>query len=251
MTLWRRIRYIWVRAGLVMLVAMPAAMFVMFRAQGLPVDTFATSAELRVTESEMYVRFQPATAGNAAVALIPGCPADPYAYGPLARALAQRGVLSVIVKVPYRCAPLASHQAMLRQRVSGVLDSCPKCAWTLAGHSRGARHALEVASALPAGRIASLVLIASTHPREESYAALGMPVLKILASEDGVAPLADALENRTLLPPTARWEVIDGANHAQFGYYGHQFWDRKATITREQQQEHAVGLILSALPATK
>jgi pimeloyl-ACP methyl ester carboxylesterase len=247
MTAWQRIHYIWVRAGLLMLVAMPVAMFVMFRAQGLPPDTFASSAELRVTESEMYVRFQPAAAQSAAVALIPGCPADPYAYGPLARALAQRGVLSVIVKVPYRCAPLGSHQAALRQRVSGVLDSCPDCAWTIAGHSRGARHALEVASAMPPGRIASLVLIASTHPREESYATLGMPVLKILASEDGVAPLAAALDNRALLPPTARWEVIDGANHAQFGHYGYQLWDRAATITREQQQEHAVGLILSAV----
>ena len=34
-----------------------------------------------------------------------------------------------------------------------------------------------MAEALPQGRIASLVLIGSTHPREESYAALSMPVL--------------------------------------------------------------------------
>ena len=251
MTLLQRIRYIWVRAGLLMLVAMPIAMFVMFRAQGLPPDTFASTPELSVTESEMYVRFQPATTKNVAVALIPGCPADPHAYGPLARAMAQQGVLSVIVKVPYRCAPWTSHQATLRQRVSGVLDSCPKCAWTIAGHSRGARHALEVARALPQGRIASLVLIASTHPRVESYATLGIPVLKILASEDGVAPVADAMANRALLPPSARWEVIDGANHAQFGHYGHQLWDRTATITREMQQEHAVSLIMSSVPVKK
>jgi pimeloyl-ACP methyl ester carboxylesterase len=251
MTVLQWIRYVWVRVGVLLLIAMPAAMYVMFRAQGLPRDTFATTEHLLVTESEMYVRFQPVAEKHVALALIPGCPADPHAYGPLARSIALQGVLSVIVKVPYRCAPLASHQAELRQRLSGVLDSCPKCAWTLAGHSRGARHALEAARGLPAGRVASLVLIASTHPREESYASLGLPVLKILASEDGVAPLAQALEHRALLPPSARWEIIKGANHAQFGHYGYQLWDRAATITREEQQQHAVGLIMSAFHVKK
>jgi pimeloyl-ACP methyl ester carboxylesterase len=250
MTLLQRIRYVWVRVGLAVLIASPFVLYVMFRAQGLPPDTFATTPDLRVTESEMYVRFQPMASSNVAVAFIPGCPADPHAYGPLVRALALEGVLSVIVKVPYRCAPLAPHREALRQRLGGVLDSCPDCAWTLAGHSLGARHALEAARGL-SGRISSLVLIASTHPREESYATLGIPVLKILASEDGVAPLAAALEHRALLPATARWEVIKGANHAQFGHYGYQLWDRPATITREEQQRHAVGLIMSALHVKK
>jgi pimeloyl-ACP methyl ester carboxylesterase len=183
--------------------------------------------------------------------LIPGCPADPHAYGPLARAVALKGVVSVIVKVPYRCAPLPSQQMALRQRVSGVIDSCPDCRWTLAGHSRGARHALEVATALSPGRVSSLVLIASTHPRENSYVGLRIPVLKILASRDGVAPLDEALQHRALLPATARWEVIDGANHAQFGHYGYQLWDKPATISREQQQETAVELILSAMHLMK
>jgi pimeloyl-ACP methyl ester carboxylesterase len=251
MTILQRIRYLWVRAGLIVLVVSPLAMYLMFRAQGLPPDTFATSADLQVTESEMYVRFQPSAKSTVGLIIIPGCPADPHAYAPLARAVALHDVLSTIVKVPYRCAPWPPHQVLLRQRILGIIDSCHECAWTLAGHSRGARHALEVARALPKGRIASLVLLGSTHPREESYASLELPILKILASQDGVAPPADALAHRELLPQSARWEVIDGGNHAQFGYYGYQLWDRPATIAREQQQAAAVTMILSMLHVKK
>jgi pimeloyl-ACP methyl ester carboxylesterase len=247
MTVLRWVRYLWVRAGVLVLIASPAVMYVMFRAQGLPPETFATTASLRVTESDYYVRFAPAQAGTAAWMLLPGCPADPHAYAPLARAVAEQGVLSVIVKVPYRCAPWPQHQAALRQRVLGIIDSCVDCAWTLAGHSRGARHALELTRSLPAGRVASIVLMGSTHPREESYASLGIPVLKILASEDGVAPPDDALAHRDLLPASARWEVIDGGNHAQFGYYGYQLWDHPAKISREQQHQQVAALLLGAL----
>jgi hypothetical protein len=154
MTLLQRVRYIWVRLGVVALLASPVAMYLMFRAQDLPPDTFVTTPELQVTESAMYVRFEPAKSTSAGLMILPGCPADPHAYAPLARAVAQQGVLAVIVKVPYRCAPFASHQAELRQRIASVIDSCYECAWTLAGHSRGARHALEQASALPQGRVA-------------------------------------------------------------------------------------------------
>ena len=72
-------------------------------------------------------------------------------------------------------------------------------------------------------------------------------MLKILASEDGVAPPDEAMKHRNLLPSTARWEVIEGANHAQFGHYGYQLWDGPATISREQQQETAVALIMSTV----
>jgi pimeloyl-ACP methyl ester carboxylesterase len=251
MTLLQRIRYVWVRAGIVVLLASPVAMFLMFRAQNLPSDTFATTDSLRVTESDTYVRFQPASATRVAWMLIPGCPADPHAYAPLARAVALQGVLSVIVKVPYRCAPWPPHQAQLRQRVNGVIDTCFDCSWTLAGHSRGARHALEIASSLPAGRISSLVLIGSTHPRDTNYATLGIPVMKILGSDDGVAPVEEALSHRALLPSTTRWEVIDGANHAQFGHYGYQLWDHMARITREEQQKRVAELVVSSMADKK
>lgn len=74
-----------------------------------------------------------------------------------------------------------------------------------------------------------------------------LPVLKIYGSEDGVADEADILANRGNLPATAEVVRIAGANHAQFGYYGFQFGDNRATISRAEQQaktlQHIVGFI--------
>ena len=249
MTWLQRLHYVWVRAGLVVLVVSPLAMFLLFRAQGLPVDTFTTTADIRVTETSEYIEFEPRGRDTqfGQVMLLPGCPADPRAYAPLARGVAARGVRSVIVTVPYRCAPWPQHQAELRRRVLSLMEKCVQCQWALAGHSRGVRHVLELVRLLPNHRrneIASLVLMASTHPRDEDYSDLPMRVLKILGSEDGVAPADDALGNRRLLPPTTRWEIIEGGNHAQFAYYAFQLFDGRATISRDEQHRRVVELIV-------
>jgi hypothetical protein len=102
----QHIRYIWVRAGVVVLVGSPLAMYLMFRAQRLPADTFTTTPDIAVTETGAVIQFAPrGDLGRVGQwMLLPGCPADPRAYAPLARGVAARGFLSVIVKVPYRCA---------------------------------------------------------------------------------------------------------------------------------------------------
>lgn len=245
MTILQRIHYVWVRAGLFVFVASPFVAFLMFRPWNLPPQTLVSTSATRVSDSEIAVRFEPGDRQTAAgVLLLPGCPVDPYAYTPLARMLADAGTLAVVVKVPYRCAPSPTHEAELQQRVAALTESCTDCRWTLAGHSRGAAHALRLVSALPA-RIRGLVLIGSTHPREVSYAHLTIPVMKIVATNDGVAPLDASLANRPLLPASVRWEVIDGGNHSQFGYYSFQLFDHRATITREAQHEQTAALITS------
>ncbi len=248
MTFLQRVHYIWVRAGIVLLIASPIVMYLIFRAQGMPPDTFMTTPDVRVMESDAQIRFEPASsAPRAGWLLLPGCPADPRAYAPLARAVAQRGFLSVIVKVPYRCAPWPPHAAELRARVRAALDSCRDCQWALAGHSRGVRHALEIVRTRPAGEIESLILMASTHPREDDYSDLRMPVTKILGSEDGVAPLDASLANRRLLPAGTRFEVIDGGNHSQFAYYGFQLFDGRAGISRAEQHLRVAELVASLM----
>jgi len=44
-------------------------------------------------------------------------------------------------------------------------------------------------------------------------------------------------KNKPKLPPATTFAKIEGANHSQFGYYGFQLGDHKATISREQQQD--------------
>ncbi len=250
-SIWQRVRYVWVRLGLIALVAMPVAMFFAFRARGLPAGTLVDDQSIEVEEREGYLRFTAREGGSVErLMLLPGCPVEPKAYAPLARALAARGLTTTIIKIPYRCAPLAPHVATLQTRVVEAQSHCPECRWTLVGHSRGATHALDLVAATPQ-RFARLVLMGTTHPRDRDFSRLTLPVMKIVATNDGVASLADSERNRGLLPPTVRWETVQGANHAQFGYYGRQLFDGGAAISREEQHDRVVGLLMSFISDKK
>jgi hypothetical protein len=51
--------------------------------------------------------------------------------------------------------------------------------------------------------------------------------------------------SRPLLPDDSTWVSINSGNHAQFGWYGNQFGDNPAAISRTDQQTL---LIAAALP---
>lgn len=235
----------WVRFGVCALIAMPILAFLSFRAQGLPQDTWQQTPTLSIETADEFIRFsaigQPS---NDRVLILPGCPVEPSAYAPLARNLARRGLTAIVVRIPFRCAPLTSQMATLRARVAALLDGCAECEWTAIGHSRGAVHALELVGAAPR-RFAGLVILGSTHPRDRDFSRLAVPVMKILGTNDGVAPQSASEANRRLLPPFVRWEVLDGANHSQFAYYGFQLFDGRAAISRQEQHERVTGLIAS------
>jgi hypothetical protein len=95
------------------------------------------------------------------------------------------------------------------------------------------------------------VLLGSTHPRERDYSNLSIPVMKTVATNDGVAPLSASEANRRLLPASLRWEVIEGGNHSQFAYYGFQLFDGRATISREEQHALVIAAIRSFVDATR
>ena len=91
------------------------------------------------------------------------------------------------------------------------------------------------------------MLVGTTHPKEDDLSALQIPVTKVFASNDGVAPRERVLANRALLPAQTRWVEIEGGNHSQFGRYGHQLFDGEATITRAEQERITRAAILAVL----
>ena len=52
-------------------------------------------------------------------------------------------------------------------------------------------------------------------------------------------------ECRSNLPEDAVETVIDGGNHAYYGYYGEQDGDGVADITQKEQQESVLDIVLS------
>jgi hypothetical protein len=78
----------------------------------------------------------------------------------------------------------------------------------------------------------ALVLLASYCATDLSDS--GADVLSISGTNDGLSTPADIDAASGLLPATARTLMIDGANHAAFGWYGAQPGDGAATVSREQ-----------------
>jgi hypothetical protein len=77
-------------------------------------------------------------------------------------------------------------------------------------------------------------LWAST-PGNDSLKKSGMPVLLVHATDDGLFPLELVEGARSLLPSDARFAVIEGGNHSQFGSYGLQPGDNTPDISSLQQ----------------
>lgn len=144
-------------------------------------------------------------------------------------------------------APFESHKQSAIQRARSVIAAHPDVSrWVLSGHSLGAALACRAAQSDPT-RFIAMVLLGTTHPKSSSLSALTMPVTKVYASNDGVAPVDRILANRDLLPRHTKWIEIEGGNHSQFGHYGHQLLDGKATLDREAQQSLTRAAILEAL----
>ena len=72
-----------------------------------------------------------------------------------------------------------------------------------------------------------------------------LDVLTIYGSEDGVLNFEKYEGVKDNLPEDFQEVVIDGGNHAGFGYYGEQKKDKKAKMSKEEQQLQTVQFIRS------
>ncbi|HEY1016388.1 MAG TPA: alpha/beta hydrolase, partial [Herpetosiphonaceae bacterium] len=98
---------------------------------------------------------------------------------------------------------------------------------------------------------AGLALIGTSHPKAPAgdLAGSGRQVTVIYATDDGLASPPEVLAAAAYLPPDTRWVRIEGGNHSQFGWYGFQLGDHRASISREQQQAQLVDALTAALGA--
>lgn len=243
--IWPYVRILWISAGLLFLLWQ----FRSFQAQGFDFDLLKESPTIYVAEDDQAIDVMPIDKSEA-VGLIfyPGGMVEPRAYLPMAHALAERGYPVIIVKLPYRSAPLAEQEAAVHAYVRTRIQESIIQQWAIGGHSRGGAMAARFAHQYPT--VADvLILVGTTHPKEAewSLAKLTIPVVKIYGTNDGVADPESTLANRHLLPPQSQFLPIEGGNHSQFGYYGSQLGDGQATISREAQQAQLVDLISTTL----
>jgi len=211
-------------------------------------DTLRSSPTISVVDNSATLGFLPTSpAGTKAIVFICGGGVSAHAYAPLLRPLADAGYSVFVVKLPYRFAPLESHKQAAIDRVRSTMAANQQVShWVISGHSLGGYLACRAALSDPKA-FSAMVLIGTTHPRQDDLSSLPIRVTKVYASNDGVAPPNRTLANKGLLPATTKWVEIKGGNHSQFGHYGHQLFDGKAIISREAQQAATRSALLEAL----
>lgn len=223
-------------------------LFLQMQARGVDPAVLVSDAKVTVSASSSALVFTPAVdTAAAALAFYPGALVEPTAYAPLARAVAEAGFAVVLVELPFRLAPLARHEAAVARRTEALIrDDARQRAWVVGGHSRGGALAARFVRD-HVGLADGLLLVGTSHPREDDLSARPLDVTKVYGSEDGLASEAEVDRYATHLPAATHRVRIDGGNHAQFAWYGWQLGDGTARIPRAEQHAATVRAVVEQL----
>lgn len=186
------------------------------------------SSKVRIESNDQLTFFYPDENTDRSTAFIfyPGGKVEYTAYSPLLVKLAEKGITGILVKMPFNLAVFNINAA------DKIFNDLPEIKnWYIGGHSLGGAMASSYASN-NSESMKGLILLAA-YPVND----ISMPVLAVYGSNDGVLDITKLQNIKSLVE-------IEGGNHAYFGNYGEQGGDGIATITREEQQEETVAVIM-------
>lgn len=219
--------------GLPVLIILAVIGFVVWAETPLPatsraIDALQSSPDVSIETIDGQLVFRPTNSvGDTGFIFYPGGRVDYHAYAPLLSAIAEKGYLVVLVRMPLNLAVFGAEKAQ------AMIQTFPEIKhWAIGGHSLGGAMAAQFTKNHPE-LISGLVLWAS-YPAG-SMTENTQPVLSVSASNDGLATPAKIDESRAVLPASTQFVVIAGGNHAQFGSYGAQPGDGEASISAENQ----------------
>ena len=201
----------------------------------MPEAEAALQSDEQVTVTlDPWITFYPTdTAVDTGFIFYPGGRVDAQSYAPPAHAIAAEGYLVVIPPMPLSLAVFNPNAA-----ADVIAAHSEVTTWVIGGHSLGGAMAANYVYNHP-GQVDGLVLWASYPAENNSLADQdSLPVLDVYGTEDGQADELAAAAVR--LPSETFWVVLEGGNHAQFGWYGRQSGDGEAKISREEQQAQVV-----------
>jgi dienelactone hydrolase len=184
-----------------------------------------------VIEKDGFAVFTPAGAPpDTAFIFYPGGRIDYRSYSPIAREIAGRGYMVIIVKMPLSLAVFGVNKA------DKVITAYPDMrSWIIGGHSLGGAMAAVFASENPE-KISGLALWASYPAGSADLSSTGLAGLTVYGSNDHVLDMEKFNGTLRQLPRGSILQKIKGGNHAQFGNYGPQTGDGTAEIPAAEQQ---------------
>ena len=164
---------------------------------------------------------------DTAIIFYPGGKVAPEAYAPVMYKLAEKGYDCFLLKMPFNLAILDPDKA------SDIMLKYGYEKWYLMGHSLGGNSAAMYAASSPDG-IDGLILLAA-YP--SSKIDDGIRLLSVTGDMDGCLDMNCYSAALPFCPSDTEFFVIDGGNHSQFGSYGHQFGDKTAAVSRDDQHQ--------------
>jgi pimeloyl-ACP methyl ester carboxylesterase len=195
---------------------------------GLPPASAAQTAmqgteKVSITETGDQIIFMPKTApSTTGFIFYPGARVLPAAYAPNMILIAEQGYPVFIVKMPVNFAIFGINRAADVVKANPAIKT-----WAIGGHSLGGSMASVFVSNSDTMR--GIVFWAS-YPAADLSKKQDLQALSIFGSLDGVLNKQAAKDAQALLPPGAQSVIIEGGNHAYFGWYGVQDGDNPATI---------------------
>ena len=199
-------------------------------------DYLTSTDKIEIFKDENnYLTFKPENP-TSAIIFYPGGKVDSLAYAPLMFELAENGFLTILIKMPFNLAVFDINAA------SKVRDLYPNINnWYLSGHSLGGSMAASHL-ANNSDKYQGLILLGSYSTKDLSN--LDIKTLSIYGENDNVLNKTNYNKYITNLANLEEL-VIEGGNHANFGYYGNQKGDGISIITRQEQIKLTIDFIVN------
>lgn len=169
---------------------------------------------------------------DTAIIFYPGAKVEYTSYLPMFMDLASKGIDCYLVEMPFNLGFLGINSA------DEIIENSDYNHYFMAGHSLGGAMAGSYVNRTT--NIIDGLIYLSAHSNVE----IDIPVLSIIATNDGVMNFEDYNHTKSMVKNNFTEVVINGGNHAQYGYYGKQSGDGEANISAENQQNQSVDAIM-------
>lgn len=212
-----------------------------YNAEDTALDFLESTETVNVTEESNYLLFEANREDDDKPGLIfyPGAQVDHKSYSQIAYKLADNGYSSVLVNMPLELAILGWKRAGEARELLPEKDS-----WYLIGHSLGGAMASRFISREEPDWINGLILLAAYPANSDSIKNHEIEVLSLYGEKDEIVDLELLKERKNILPDSAVFKEINGANHSGFADYGKQEGDGEAEISTEEQIDLSVEYII-------
>ncbi len=172
---------------------------------------------------------------NEALIFYPGGKVEYTAYSKLMYDLSSNGIDCFLIEMPFNLAIFNVDAA------NSITSKYSYDSWILGGHSLGGVSASMHLNNNP-NKYKGIVFLAS-YPT--SKIDNNIRVLSIYGNKDGVLNMTKYNENKDNFGNNMKEVIINGGNHSQFGRYGFQDGDNKASISYDEQEKITTEEILN------